>query len=46
MSFDVAVLFEEDFTTEGFGEREILNKVLVELTGVEIIFKIFTLLAC
>lgn len=46
MSFDLAVVFEEDFTTEGFGEWEILNKVLVELTGVEIIFKIFTLLAC
>ena len=46
VSFDVALVLEEDFFTGAFGELEILDKFLIEFAGVERIFKIFKLLAC
>ena len=46
VSFDVALVFEEDFLTKAFGELEIPIKFSTEFAGVEIVLKISTLLAC
>ena len=35
VSFDVALVLEEDFFTGAFGELEILDKFLIEFAGVE-----------
>ena len=46
VSFDVALVLEEDFLTRVFEELEIPEKISIEFAAIGIIFRIMTLFAC